>query len=267
MLSKRWSSQSQPTARVTRVYLSGITKHIVILVCVFAPLWLQAQGDDDPCNASILAPQVPVPPKPPVCPSPPLPPTTPLDNLADATKSALACAWFGKADHVLKAFRLLTDRPPVTNVNSKVLDALHDASPQNDDLFHAALGNPDMYGEPTVQGLPDFVDTISKAGRRGKVEDNDKVKYQVRLFGCTQFVIDKLFNSPKGKTAIVEVNDAFTQKNNYVALYKLLEEVWNRRRDGEPFDADHLEKLRAAFGVSADDLAKQVSTKITSESK
>lgn len=263
MLSKRWSSPSQPPVRLTPRHCQGIRKHIVILLCVFAPLWLQAQ--DDPCNAAILAPQAPIPPKPPVCPSPPLPPAPPPDNLADATKSALACAWIDRPDDVLEAFRLLITTPPVANVNHKVLTALDTASPQNDDLFSAAVGNPDMYGEPRVQGLPDLVDTIATTGRRGKVEDDDKVRYQVQLFGCTQFVIDKLFNSPKGKTAIVEVNDAFTQKNNYLALFKLLEKAWSR--EGEPFDADHLEKLRAAFGVSADDLAKQLSTKITSESK
>lgn len=262
MFSRRWSNPNQPTLRVTPNYRLGISP-IVILLCVFAPLWLQAQ--DDPCNATILAPQVPVPPKPPVCPSPPLPPASPPDNLADATKSALACAWIDQTDDVLEAFRLLTGSPPVANVNQRLLTALGTASPQNGDLFRAALGNPDRYGEPRVQGLPDLVDTIAKASRRETVEARDKVKYQIKLFGCTQFVIDKLFNTSKGKTAIAEVNDAFTQKNNYLALYRLLEEVWNR--DGEPFDADHLEKLRAAFGVSVDDLAKQVSTKITTESK
>jgi hypothetical protein len=228
------------------------------LICVFAPLWSQAQKDPDFCNATILAPPVPVPPKQPACP-PPLP-----KDIADGTKSALACAWLDKTDYVLEAFRLLTSSPPVANLTPKLLTAFSTASPSNGDLFRAALGNPDN-GEPTVQGLPDLVDTISKANTRGTVEPRDKVIYQIKLFACTQSVIDELFDSPNGKSAMVEVNDAFTQKNNYVALYKLLWEVW--RRDGEPFDADHMEKLRAAFGVSVDDLAKQVHAEISPASK
>jgi hypothetical protein len=263
MRPRSWSNPTEANVRVTPKIRLDVGMHILVLIWVFVPLWLQAQIDT--CDAAILAPQAQVPPKPPVCPSPPLPPASPPDNLADATKSALACAWIDGTDHVLEAFRLLTNGPPVTNTNRNVLAALHDASPQNDDLFRAALGNPDKYGEPRVQGLPDFVDTISKAGRRGTVDEKDKVKYQIKLFSCTQFIIDELFKSPKGKTAIAEVNDAFTQKNNYVALYKLLREVW--KRDGEPFDADHLEKLRAAFGVSVDNLAKQVAAKITTTSK
>lgn len=251
-------NSSKAVARIrARVHLD-VKKHILILICIFVPLWLQAQVDT--CNATILAPVAPVPAKPPACPSPPPPPASPPDNLADATKSALACAWIDGPDSVLKAFRLLTTSPPVTNTSGKVLEALHAVSPQNDNVFQAALGNPDAYGVPQLQGLPDLVDTISKASRRGTVEDRDKIKYQIKLFSCTQFVIDELFKTDKGKTAIAEVNDAFTQKNNYIALYKLLQQVWSQ--NGEPFDADHLEKLRAAFGVSADNLAKQVAAKI-----
>lgn len=264
MLSTIWANTSRPTTRVTVPCRVGVRTRIsLILICVLAPLCLQAQND--PCDAAILGAPTPIPPKPPVCPSPPLPPAPAPDNLVDATKSALACAWIDRTDDVLEAFRLLTSGPPISDLNQKLYASLDMASLKNEDLFRAVLGNPDKYGQPTVQGLPDLVDTISKAGRRGTVEPKDKVKYQIKLFSCTQSIIDKLFDTPTGKTAMVEVNDAFTRKDNYVALYKLHKEVWGR--DGSSFDADHLEKLRAAFAVSVDDLAKQVGLKITTASK
>lgn len=260
MLSKRWSTPSQSIARVTPKCRLGVRKRIaVIWIFVFAPLCLQAQ--DDPCNAPILAAPATVPPQPPVCPPPP------PDNLADGAKSTLSCAWLDPqgTDHVLEAFHLLTSSPPVANVNQKLLAALDAASPTNDDLFRAALGNPDEYGEPRAQGLPDLVDTLSKASTRGKVEAKNEIKYRIKLFSCTKFVIDQLFTTDGGKRNLAEINDVFTQKNNYVALYKLLSAVWEQ--NGAAFDADHLEKLRAAFAISVDDLAKQVAAKITPPGK
>jgi hypothetical protein len=245
-----------------RGWVVPLVQSVVVFMCVFAPLWLRAQ--EDPCNSKILKPPVD---KPPVCPSP-----SPPGNLADGTKSALSCAWIENpphpdgTDNVLEALRLLTSSRLVPNVNEKVLAKLHDASPENDELFFAALGNPNEYGQPTVQGLPDFVDILSKANTRGKVEEKDEIDYHHQLFSCTEFVIDQLFKiGTGGKSAIVKINDAFTQKNNYVALYELLHTVWEQ--NGEAFDADHLEKLRAAFATSVDDLAKQVAAKVTPASK
>jgi hypothetical protein len=256
MLARRWSNPSQSTARVTPKCRLGVRKRIaIILICAFAPLCLRAQ--DDPCSAPILAPPVTVPPQFPVC------PPSPPDNLADGTKLMLSCAWLDpqRTDHVLEVFRLLISSPPVANVNEKLLAALDAASPTNDDLFRAALGNPNEYGEPRTQGLPDLVDTLSKATTRGKVDAKDDIRYRIKLFSCTKFVIDQLFTTDGGKRKLVQINDAFAQKNNHVAMYKLLKAVW--KQNGEAFDADHLEKLRAAFGVSVDDLAKQVGAKIT----
>ena len=93
----------------------------VILICTYMPLGLHAQ---DPCDAPILAPPVPpAPPPPSSCLS-----MKPPGNIADGTKSALACAWIDTpaghdgTDHLLEAFRLLTSAPLPPNVDKKVLE-------------------------------------------------------------------------------------------------------------------------------------------------
>lgn len=260
MLSKTGSNPYRPTFRVEPRCRLRVRKRIsVVLICILVPLCVRAQ--DYPCNASILAPPVKAPPQPPVCPGPA------TDNLADATKSTLSCAWLDPrgTDHILEAFRLLTSNPPVANLNKRLLAELDGASPANDDIFRSALGNPDESGAPTTSGLPDLVDTLSKATTRGKVEAKDDIKYRIKLFGCSKFVIDQLFTKQDGVSELAEINDAFTQKNKYIAMYKLLKAVW--KKNGEAFDVDHLEKLRAAFGVNVDDLAKQVGAKITAVGK
>jgi hypothetical protein len=265
MFSKRESNLSQATVRVTPKFWMYVRMPLVILICAFAsPLWLQAQ--EDPCDAPILSPPPPVGPNKPVCPAP-----TP-DNLADGTKSALSCAWIENpphpdgTDHVLEAFRLLTSSQLVfSKINQKVLVELRAASPENQDLFRAALGNPDKYGAPTVQGMPGIVDILSKANTRGKVAAKDEIDYHHQLFSCSKYIIDQLFTKDVGKLALVGINDAFRQENNYVAMYELLNVVWEQ--NGAAYDPDHLEKLRAAFDISVDDLGKQVAAKITPTGK
>jgi hypothetical protein len=265
MFSRTELNPSHASDGVARKCRVGVAARFVILSCAFAvPLCSQAQ--EDPCEAAILAPPAPAAPTDkPVCPAPA------PDNVADGTKAALACAWIENpphpdgTDHVLEAFRLLiSDRDVSLKINQKVLVELHAASPENDDLFRAALGNPDGYG-PTAQGVPDFVDTISKANTRGKVATKDEIDYHHQLFACTKYILDQLFAKSGGKIALVKINDAFSQKNNYVAMYQLLDVVW--AQDGATYDAEHLEKLRAAFAASADDLTKQIAAKVAPTSK
>ena len=230
-----------------------------ILICAYVPLGLHAQ---DPCDAPILAPPV-LPASPSSCVSP-----KPPDNIADGTKSALACAWIDTpaghdgTDHLLEAFRLLTSAPLPPNVDKKVLVELDAASANNEDLFRAALGNPEK--EPTVTGLPDFLDTLAKANTLPKPSDDDKLNYTAALLNCTQDVINDLLEfragpipGPiSGPIALAQINDSFGRNNKYLAFYQLLRAVWDQN------DAKHLEKLRAAFDTNADDLAKQVAAKI-----
>jgi len=227
-----------------------------LLICTYAPLGLHAQ---DPCDAAILAP--PVPP----APAPRKPCRTPNPkNIADATKNALACAWIdpNRTDQLLKALELLTSGPQAFDLNKKVHEQLTKGSAADKDLYRAALGYLDDSGQSAVQGLPDFLDTLAKANTRGTIEDSDKVKYQIKLFACTQYVVDHLFGTEGGKSAIAGINESFNRKNNYVALYQLLDAVWGQPQ-GSVYDELHLEKLRAAFDTNADLLAKQVAAKVT----
>ena len=223
-----------------------------ISICTYMPLGLHAQ---DPCDAPILAPSS--------CLSPASP-----NNIADGTKSALSCAWIDTPagpdgpDHLLEAFRLLTSGPLPPNVDKKVLDELDAASAGNDYLFRAALGNPGK--QPTVPGLPDFLDTLAKANTLPKPSDDDKLNYTAALLNCTQDVINDLFafragpvpGPISGPIAVAQINDSFGRNDKYVAFYQLLRAVWDQN------DARHLEKLRAAFDTNAEDLAKQVTAKI-----
>jgi hypothetical protein len=140
MLSRKsdpeWN-QRQGTTGFAPKLASAARTLAAIFICTYVPLVLHAQ---DPCDAAILAPAVPpAPPPPSSCLSP-----KPADNIADGTKSALACAWIDTppghdgTDHLLEALRLLTSGPLPPNVDEKVLDELHKASARSDDLFSAA---------------------------------------------------------------------------------------------------------------------------------
>jgi inactivated superfamily I helicase len=73
---------------------------------------------------------------------------------------------------------------------------------------------------------------------------------------CTQDIVNDLFAAPSGPLELAMINDSLVRKNKYVALYQLLDAVWKQN------DAEHLEKIRAAFDVDADDLANEISSKI-----
>jgi hypothetical protein len=264
MSSIRESNPSQATDRVTRKFRAILPK-AVVLAYALMPVLLQAQQDPDPCNADILKPQAPIPACP-ICTSAPLPSAPEPGNVTDGAKSALSRAWIDPngTDKVLQAFGLLISGRPVFSkdsqewltVNQQVLAKLIAARPQSGDLFRAVLGNPDRQGEPTVQGLADLVDMLSKASTRGKVDAKIEIEYHHQLFGCTQVIVDQLFTGG-GIPALARVNDAFSQKNQYVAMHDLLEAVWAQKHD-----ANRLEQLRTAFAISVDDLAKQVASRI-----
>jgi hypothetical protein len=215
----------------------------VILICALVPMEVRAQSD--PCAAPILTPQS--------C------PLEPGDSIAAGTKAALACAWVspGGTDHLLEAVHLATNIPQVPGAGQKMLVELNRASAGDEDLFRAALGNPDAYGQPTVQGLPDFLDTLTKANTLPKPTDDNKQNYRAALLVCTQDIVNDLFDTGPGKLALARINESFGRKDKYVALYQLLDAVWQQN------DAWHLEKLRAAFDLSADDLGKQIAAKIS----
>ena len=119
----------------------------------------------------------------------------PPTDIEDATKVALACEWIqpNGTEHVLKALNLLTSSSTIPfKVNLEVLHELVTGDPSDDeDLYRAAMGVPDADGQPTVQGLPDFLDTLAKAntlGKRKKPEEDE-------LFDSTQKIIDAIFDS------------------------------------------------------------------------
>lgn len=197
------------------------------------------------CEAAVVSPPPPPPPKPP-------------ENLADGTKAALACEWIDPSgvQQVLNAFRFLTSGPQTPDLSLLVLKELEkgDPYPIDQGLYAAALGDPDANG-PRVQGLPDFLDTLAKANtlKNKKPDDEDK------LFDSTKGIVNKMFNSGgSGKLALVQISESFGLKNNYLGLYQLLAAAWERNHD-----KTDLEKLRAAFEMNTDKLAKQVAAKIT----
>jgi len=190
--------------------------------------------------------------------SPPPPqPQKPPDNLADGTKAALACEWIDPSgvEQVLNALQFLTSGPQAPDLGRQVLNELikGDRYPIDQGVYAAAMGDPDANG-PRVQGLPDFLDTLAKANtlKKKKPDDEDK------LFDSTKDIVDEMFNSGgSGKLALVRINESFGLKNNYLGLYQLLAAAWLDH------DETDLEKLRAAFEMNTDKLAKQVAAKIT----
>jgi hypothetical protein len=164
-------------------------------------------------------------------------------------------------------------------LSERVLDKLQQGrSPLDQSFLAAAIGDPDTnpksnnYGQAGTPGLPNFLDLLAKANRivgdgkssEGGDQKIDPDEQKVRLFECTKDRIDDIFNAQcdknrscaTGPSALERVNDAFTNKNNYVGFYELLIAAW------EQSDENDLEKFRAAFSVDASLLAKQVVAKI-----
>lgn len=242
------------TAARAIVMRSLCTSLTVASICAGVSRELNAQGPAAPsaaqqlqrsaCEAAIVS-------------SPPPPSPKPPENLADGTKAALACEWIDPSgvEQVLNALQFLTSGPQAPNLSRQVLNELDkgDPYPIDQGLYAAALGDPDANG-PAVQGLPGFLDTLAKANtlKKKKPDDEDK------LFNSTKDIVDEIFNSGgSGKLALVRINESFGLKNNYLGLYQLLAAAWLDH------DETDLEKLRAAFEMNTDKLAKQVAAKIT----
>jgi hypothetical protein len=234
-----------------RFALAGVACAAILMICTLCSSTLSAQAD--PCDATILQPLPPPAPLPCTMPKKP-------SNVADDTKSALACAWIAPSgpEPLLEALRILTSSSVAYGANQRVFVELTAASPGNDYLFRAAMGDFDQHGQPTVQGLPDLLDSLAKANTLPKPSDENKTSYKIALSACTQDIVNDLFATPSGPLVVARINDSFARKNKYVALYQLLDAVWQQN------DAQHIEKLRAAFDANADDLANQVGLKINS---
>jgi len=240
------SNLVQGTARLTAL-AGGVCA--IMFTCTLCSLPASAQSAD-PCNDPNISGARQSCPK------------EPSGNVADDLQSVLACAWIDSngVEPLLKALRILTRGPVALDVNEKVLAKLTAASPDHESLFRAAMGDVGRNGQPRTQGNPDLLDTLAKASTL-KPKDEDKPNYKVALFVCTQDIIDDLYkdNVPSdraGPLALARINDSFVRKNNYLALSQLLHAVWRQN------DAQHLEKVRAAFALNADDLASQVAAKI-----
>jgi hypothetical protein len=212
-----------------------------------------------------------------------IPPEGTLENVSDGAKTALECEWMGPSDQVLAAFKLLISGSK-PDLSAKVLNELKKGLDPKDPNFlfdqgflQAAMGDPDTddksngYGQLRSSGLQNFLDLLAKANRivgEGKNSDGsddvDADEQKVRLFKCTKDRIDDIFNAvcdgngicDTGPSALERVNDAFTNKNNYVGFYELLVAALQQSKE------DDLEKFRAAFSVDASLLAKQVAAKI-----
>jgi hypothetical protein len=231
------------------------------LVLFFAPL-LPAQSSSDgkpqpdPCKAA------------------------PPSNVQDAAKLALACEWLDRdlAGNVLYALDDLTkgsEIPFATNVLvlCRLRDPIedeghilcdHEANPKYQGVYRGAMGDPNKYGEPTVQGQTDFVELLATANTLGDVSES-------QLFTDTKNLVSGIFVTGGGKLALVQINAEFDKHNNYRALYLLLAACVNSPTCHEPHLLTNLEKFRAALAADADKdkkkLAKQVAATIAPPAK
>lgn len=202
-------------------------------------------------------------------------------SLQDQLSDALADQWSDAktVGHVLKALKLLTGSSPIPfEVNTAVLCELegntwdkdaqtgtfkcNGTSKTNHALYRAALGLPDEYGEPTVQGLPDFLDTLAKANH---LLDRKPKPKEVVLFDCTESLINNIFSGHQDK--MVRINDSFSRKANYRALYQLLRAEPKSDETNADVYTSHLQDFRAAFADDTDHLAKQVAATIAPPAK
>jgi hypothetical protein len=192
-------------------------------------------------------------------------------NIEDDTKDALAREWKDPngVRSALNALRLLTRSSNGPDINRQVLQALINgdgSNPLDQDLYRAAMGDPDVHGRTSVQGLPNFLDILAKANTLKL----DKTKDEDALFVSTQTVIDTIYGTGPGKLALIKINDSFNRKDNYVALFGLLNAyTWNENGDNTTKQkyANDLEKIRAAFEMNTALLASQVAAKITPTKK
>jgi hypothetical protein len=238
----------------------------VFLLCGFVNVQLNAQIPTDTqqkerkkCEADVLnPPKVPPVAKPPG----PAPDPEPPGNIQDGTKAALACEWNDSSgvEYVLRAFGYLTNSLPTPDPELRALTELQngDRYPIDRGLYATAMGrDPDSGDQPTVQGLPNFLDMLAKANTLHKKKPDD----ESGLFDSTKDIIDEIFltrDVPNtGPIALARINESFSRKDNYLALYQLLDSAW------QGHDANDLEMLRAAFDMNLDRLAKQVAAKIT----
>lgn len=186
-------------------------------------------------------------------------------DLAGLTQTALATEWGDptKLQHALDALGLLTLPSQLHNF----LDV--DSKSALQELKKGALTRRDADLYQAASSLPDFLDWVATANTL--VRDKAKSGCVDHLMDATKPLIDNIFTiasdpakpeSKSGAQKIIEINDLFTQKNNYAALYLLLSSF----PKGSPpngADARGLEILRAAFAADPDRLAKLVSDKIS----
>jgi hypothetical protein len=237
---------------IVRLVSAGISL-VVLLICTGCFLPLAAKTDGSCGLKTPAGKTVPIPDK--LCPKPKF-----GGNLADDVKSVFACAWLKpkSADSLLGALEILTSGPQTLDIskdaNETVFERLRAASPDNADLFCAAMGEFGKYG-PAVQGLPDLLDRLAKANTRSS--EKDSPNYKSVLFDCAQDIIKNLYQADP--IAVAKINDAFAQKSNYVGLYNLLRAMSEQKRSVED-----LETIRAAFEVSEDNLASLVAAEMKS---
>jgi hypothetical protein len=200
------------------------------------------------------------------------------EDIATATKQALACEWIDPqaVQHTLKALQFYTtptrkkdrctpadpkkkeDPEQFLSVNEAAKEALCEliaGAPADKDLYTAAQGDSEN------PGRSDFLDSLARANTlklKAPADEDD-------LFGKAQKLIGEIYFSAGGKLALVKIHSSFVGANNYLALFRLL--------NAYPIDADkkkyagNLELLRAAFAMNTDHLALLVAGTISPATK
>jgi hypothetical protein len=140
----------------------------------------------------------------------------------------------------------------------------------NNDLYQAAQGQPDAHGQPDAQGIPAILDMLASANTiNTKKPANEAALFKEtdERFKQAEALIAEIFKLPTGKQALAKINASFGRKDNYVALFQLLDAYptlgANASDDDKTKYVKNLEILRAAYSLKSDRLASLVAGKVS----
>ena len=114
----------------------------------------------------------------------------------------------------------------------------------------------DLY--TVAQKQPEFLDWLARANGLETAQEDT-------LFGNVEKLIGTIYGSPKGKQALAAVQESSAQKNNYLAIFQLLD-AYPKNTSSDQY-ANSLETIRACYKMKSDRLFKLVADKIVPAKK
>jgi hypothetical protein len=177
------------------------------------------------------------------------------------------------------------------------LNILVAGAPDNEDLYCAALGDPNDEGQPLGEGISAFLDLLAKSSTLKAADNQTPAVFKGGLLDQARMLIDVIFLKDGGKRELARINASFVNKKSYVALFQLLKAFPTTCPDAaldaavtaakakSPEDKGataaaektkalchesypkNLEILRSAYAASAEDLAGLVAAKTAPAAK